>query len=315
VQGWGYPASDNTDSPNDGTVCFSAGYYPYGAEMDYTTTCGTNYKFTGYERDSETGLDYAFARYYNARIGRFMSTDPQAGDIGDPQTLNRYAYVRNNPVNSTDPSGMADGGPSFDDSAWTNLGLGVEFGHAQQAFTLLNWDDTHGIPAVPKKPTPASPQAQGLPKCSSLGALGILAAGISYASQWTGTGYTLGLNGNALKAVVLGADTGASVALVSDPSGNVGIATSLSATPSAGSRFYGGGVIIGGSTYSSLSGYSSYSHVNFTTTFGYGLATGFTETSNSSGISTTAYVGYGLGGSMGGKGLGITNNVQAFCKQ
>jgi hypothetical protein len=82
-----------------------------------------------------------------------------------------------------------------------------------------------------------------------------LAAGISKASQWTGTGYTLGLNGNALKAVGLGADVAGSVALVSDPSGNVGVATSLSATPAAGARSYGGGIIIGGSTYSSLSGY------------------------------------------------------------
>jgi RHS repeat-associated protein len=83
-------------------------YYPYGAEQDYTATCGTNYKFTGYERDAETGLDYAFARYYNSRLGRFMSGDPlgSSADISDPQTLNRYAYVRNNPVNLVDPTGL-----------------------------------------------------------------------------------------------------------------------------------------------------------------------------------------------------------------
>ena len=143
----------------------------------------------------------------------------------------------------------------------------------------------------------------------------MLAAGISKASQWTGTGYTLGLSGNALKAVGVGVDLNGSVALVSDPSGNVGIAKSLSVTPSVGARSYGGGIIIGGSTFSSLSGYSSYSKVNFTTTFGRGFATGFTATSNSSGISTTAYVGFGSGASAGGKGLSVTNNVQAFCKQ
>ena len=44
----------------NGTVCFSADYYPYGEEVDYTTSCPQNYKFTGYERDAETGLDYAF---------------------------------------------------------------------------------------------------------------------------------------------------------------------------------------------------------------------------------------------------------------
>lgn len=78
-----------------------------------------------------------------------------------------------------------------------------------------------------------------LPKCSSLEAVGILAAGISKASQRTGTGYTLGLNGNALKAVGVGVDLAGSVALVSDPCGNVGIARSLSVTPSVGARSYG----------------------------------------------------------------------------
>lgn len=161
----------------------------------------------------------------------------------------------------------------------------------------------------------SSPNAPALPKCSSLGAVGVLAAGISKASQWTGTGYTLGLNGNALKAVGLGVDAAGSVALVSDPNGNVGIAKSLAVTPSVGARSYGGGIIIGGSTFSDLSGYSSYSKVNFTTTFGAGLATGFTVTSNSSGLSTTAYLGRGTGFSAGGQGLSVTNNVQPYCKQ
>jgi RHS repeat-associated protein len=52
-----------------GAVCFDADYYPYGSEVDYNTNCNTSYKFTGYERDPETGLDYAFARYYNSRLG------------------------------------------------------------------------------------------------------------------------------------------------------------------------------------------------------------------------------------------------------
>jgi len=97
-----------------GTVCFDSEYYPYGLEMNHASTCSTNYKFTGYERDAETGLDYAFARYYNSRLGRFMSGDPLASsaDITDPQTLNRYAYVRNNPVNFADPTGLCIASPT-----------------------------------------------------------------------------------------------------------------------------------------------------------------------------------------------------------
>ena len=76
-----------------------------------TNTCPTNYRFTGYERDPETavgginGLDYAIGRYYNSRIGRFMSPDPIDGDPSGPQSWNAYSYVVNNPLNAIDPLG------------------------------------------------------------------------------------------------------------------------------------------------------------------------------------------------------------------
>ena len=67
------------------------------------------YKFTGKERDAESGLDNFGARYDSSSIGRFMSPDPlyiEAHRLADPQRLNLYAYVRNNPVNLTDPTGL-----------------------------------------------------------------------------------------------------------------------------------------------------------------------------------------------------------------
>jgi len=94
-----------------GQLCYDADFSPYGQEMSHserlqTTACPPNYKFTGYERDPETGLDYAFARYYSSRLGRFLSTDPLGGVIGDLQSHNAYPYVENNPLNSVDPSGL-----------------------------------------------------------------------------------------------------------------------------------------------------------------------------------------------------------------
>jgi RHS repeat-associated protein len=56
------------------------------------------YKFTGKERDSESGLDNFGKRYYASSMGRFSSTDPGPYIWRDPQTLNRYAYTRNNPL-------------------------------------------------------------------------------------------------------------------------------------------------------------------------------------------------------------------------
>ncbi len=100
-------------SQTPGQLCYDADFTPYGQEISYTarlqtTACPPNYKFTGYERDSETGLDYAFARYYSSHLGRFLSTDPLGGAIGDLQSHNAYAYARNNPLNAVDPSGMND---------------------------------------------------------------------------------------------------------------------------------------------------------------------------------------------------------------
>jgi len=65
-------------------------------------------RYTGKERDGETGLDYFLARYYSGAHGRFTSPDPlmASARISDPQTWNRYAYVRNNPINMIDPDGM-----------------------------------------------------------------------------------------------------------------------------------------------------------------------------------------------------------------
>jgi len=61
---------------------------------------------TGKERDPESGLDNFGARYNASTMGRFMSPDPLGGLLADPQTLNKYAYVRNNPTTLIDPTGM-----------------------------------------------------------------------------------------------------------------------------------------------------------------------------------------------------------------
>ncbi|GIE94647.1 FG-GAP-like repeat-containing protein [Paractinoplanes rishiriensis] len=64
--------------------------------------------FTGGRKDDETGLVLLGDRYYDPTIGRFISPDNVVADIGRPQTLNRYAYTTNNPVNRVDPSGHID---------------------------------------------------------------------------------------------------------------------------------------------------------------------------------------------------------------
>jgi len=64
-------------------------------------------RFATYTRDSATGNDYADQRYYSSALGRFMTVDPaNAGAMTNPQSLNRYAYVLGDPINSWDPGGL-----------------------------------------------------------------------------------------------------------------------------------------------------------------------------------------------------------------
>jgi RHS repeat-associated protein len=92
-------------------------YYPYGGEEnDYCTTeVSQNYKFTGKERDAESNLDEFGARYYASSMGRFMQPDWAAAPTavpyahyGNPQSLNLYSYVQNNPTTLGDPDGHVD---------------------------------------------------------------------------------------------------------------------------------------------------------------------------------------------------------------
>src|SRR5229473_3042048 len=92
-----------TDS--SGNTLGQRGHFPFG-ETWYETGTTTKFKFTTYEHDAESGNDYALARYSVNRLGRFSSPDPVAGSNGNPQLLDRYSYVTNDPTNLADPSGL-----------------------------------------------------------------------------------------------------------------------------------------------------------------------------------------------------------------
>jgi RHS repeat-associated protein len=123
--GLNYVTVDNVGSPRvitdaAGAVVARRDFMPFGEELaagtaNRTTTqkYGTGIdklrnRFTGYQKDSETGLDFAEARYYDNRYGRFTAVDPllASGKSADPQSFNRYAYVQNNPLVLVDPTGM-----------------------------------------------------------------------------------------------------------------------------------------------------------------------------------------------------------------
>ncbi len=80
-------------------------YYPFGETLTDEGSVSVSHKYTSQELDIETGLYYYNARYYDPVLGRFISADPIVPDPTNPQSLNRYSYVLNNPLKYTDPSG------------------------------------------------------------------------------------------------------------------------------------------------------------------------------------------------------------------
>ncbi len=90
---------------SSGSKVGERGHLPFG-EVWYDGMTADKWKFTTYERDSETTLDYAMFRFDSTRLGRFLTPDPVGGSLLNPQSLNRYSYVRNNPINFVDPFGL-----------------------------------------------------------------------------------------------------------------------------------------------------------------------------------------------------------------
>ncbi|MBL8192898.1 MAG: RHS repeat-associated core domain-containing protein, partial [Blastocatellia bacterium] len=118
-----YHTPDHLGSPRiltdgGGQVISRRDFFPFGDQIidsvgnrssvfGYSTTDSIRQKFTSYERDDETGLDYAKARYYANANGRFLSPDDfrNAAKLIEPQNWNLYTYVNNNPLIYIDPSG------------------------------------------------------------------------------------------------------------------------------------------------------------------------------------------------------------------
>ena len=144
-----------------GNILTQEGHFPFG-EQWYQSGSGNKWVFTSYQRDSESGLDYALARYYDSRTGTFCSADPLAGSPDDPQSWNRYPYGRTDPIGNVDPSGKSFG--SFLESLISDLfmALGGPLGIA----FVREYDATEGS---------APPMLPGI------------SGGIPVGSSWSGT--------------------------------------------------------------------------------------------------------------------------------
>ena len=81
-------------------------YKAFGEILISNETTENAHRFTGQQFDKHIGLYSLRARYYNPNVGRFLTRDTYPFDFENPMELNRYVYVSDNPINSTDPSGL-----------------------------------------------------------------------------------------------------------------------------------------------------------------------------------------------------------------
>ncbi|MGH9745493.1 MAG: RHS repeat-associated core domain-containing protein [Candidatus Acidiferrales bacterium] len=167
------------------TVCSDSDYYPYGGEKVVTNTCPQNYKWTGKERDAETGNDDFDARYYSPMYGRFLSADWSAvpaavpyANLTNPQTLNLYAIVRDNPESYADLDGhvavagtieSGDGGYGIDQHPDTAAANAAQAQRTQQSQPQTQ--NANSMPLAPTAPLDLSAIGEG---AAVLGGIGIL---------------------------------------------------------------------------------------------------------------------------------------------
>jgi RHS repeat-associated protein len=138
-----YYGSDNLGSVRDlvdasGNVQASYDYQPYGVRTKLMGTEDSDYGFAGLFHESQSGLDLAVYRGYNASLGRWLNRDP----IGEVGGLNLYAYVNNNPLDSSDPTGNF---ALIDNAIGGGIGVLVDLaaqGWEQRNQPHFQWDRT-----------------------------------------------------------------------------------------------------------------------------------------------------------------------------
>ncbi|MCE7989400.1 MAG: hypothetical protein DYG89_50250 [Caldilinea sp. CFX5] len=135
-----YPLLDGLGSlrqltDNNGAIVLYRSYDAFGTIGGSGGTSSSRLGYTGELQDTATGLVYLRARHYHPVLGRFLQRDSFAGFQHRPQSLNRYSYTENNPVNMTDPSGHI--------ANWL-IGAGIGFGLGS-ALYLINEQSQDGI--------------------------------------------------------------------------------------------------------------------------------------------------------------------------
>lgn len=176
----------SVDSARPGRTGGNEEYHPYGTTSWWASASGTGvsqkrYRYTGKEKDEETGLAYHGARYYAPWLGRWERPDP-AGMIDGP---NRFAYVRGNPIGGSDPSGL--GTAQTGTTTWEGTEIPAYGSDENPA------EEVNVVAGVKAGPTISAPQPFDWKQANLDIALGRVAPE-RYLAQWGGDGGVLDID-------------------------------------------------------------------------------------------------------------------------
>jgi RHS repeat-associated protein len=137
--------SSNVTANTAGDRVTDLRYYPFGLHRYDGGAQKTVFRFTGQRIDASTDLYYYGARWYDPVVGRFLQADTIVPNPGNPQSLNRYTYVLNNPLRYTDPTGHYIFEDTWTDPTEANFSTGP-YEHAGTFF--LNPENAQSIYGV-----------------------------------------------------------------------------------------------------------------------------------------------------------------------
>jgi RHS repeat-associated protein len=293
----------------------------YTATVNSSGADQDNAHFADLERDAESGTEHAQFRNYTSRQGRWLSPDQYTGsyDPTNPQSMNRYAYVLNNPMSLVDPLGL--GGPCDPQESETPCpapppcdpnsaqGCGQPAPECTYSFNAQGQYEGEFCSPTPTSSGSGNPgnsgntgnggSASSKPSLLHIAACAI-AAPVIGAAQASNRTVGVGLGGSAGAGFILGLFASVGVQIVADPQGNAGLAVNVNTSASGGGIGAQGGGQFSLSTARNINELSGGPSVDLGGSSGiFGL-----DASHTPGGPTTGTVTIGPG--VGGKGAALT---------
>jgi RHS repeat-associated protein len=148
----------------DGSLASEVRYSAFGEIRASTGTTVTDKKYTGQQQESEIGLDYYVARFYDPTIAHFVQPDSTIPESGSSKAFDRYSYVNNSPINFNDPTGKDPCNPR-------DPGFNIQNCQSAAADSMYGATKMHTAPSSNPNPAPRIPEKATTPTKTTSGSI------------------------------------------------------------------------------------------------------------------------------------------------